>query len=175
MSPRILIADDDPELLEFLRVSLGDKYEIFTVRDGLDVIRECDFLEPDIFILDALMPRFTGYQVCQILKKSEQFMNAPIIMISGKASKKDVEYVKKLGVRAFIPKPFNFIELDNVITKILEDPHFAIRHKSHECQEILKLKKNEAAVKEEKDRSRVHRETKNVMRGFIQEHRDFKK
>ncbi len=173
--PRILIADDEPELLDILTVSLGDKYELFTARNGIDVVREADKLEPDIFILDAMIPRLSGYQVCQILKRSEHFSHSPIIIISAKASRKDVAYVKKLGVAAFIAKPFTFMQLDNAIVKILNDPYFEIRPKLHTYGEILKKREDEAVAREKKEKERTHRETRSVLRDFIRRHPDIKR
>lgn len=169
---RILIADDDSELLDFLTLSLGDKYEMFTARNGLDVVKHADILEPDLFILDALMPRFSGYQVCQVLKKSEKFARTPIIMISAKASRKDVEYVKKLGVKAFIPKPFDFMQLDNAIVRIIKEPYFEISPKTYSYQEIIDERETEAIINEDKVRERKHRETKHILQDFISDNID---
>ena len=172
--PRIMIADDDIELLELMSISLGDKYELFTVCNGLDAIRESETIEPDIFVLDVMMPRITGYQVCQVLKKSEHFANTPVIIISAKASPKDIDYIKKLGVKAFIAKPFTFMQLDNAIVKITKDPYFEMRPKLHTYEEILTMKDQEAVKREEKDKERLHRETKNIMRDFIKQHKEKK-
>ena len=172
--PRILVADDDKELLEMLQISLGDKYELFTVENGMILLKEAEFLEPDLFIIDAMMPRFSGYQVCQVLKKSEHFRDAPIIMISAKASKKDVEYVKKIGVKAFVAKPFTFMQMDNAIVKILNTPFFEIKPKLHTYDEILKIKEFESAKKERKEKERTHRRTKNVMSEFLRNNPHYK-
>ncbi len=170
--PRVLIADDDEDLLEYLTLSLGDKYEMFTAIDGLEVVKFADTLEPDIFILDAMMPRMTGYQVCQVLKKSERFANVPIIIISAKASRNDVEYVKRLGVRAFIPKPFDFMQLDNAIVRIVRDHYFEIKPKQHTYEEILKIREDQVAKNAEKDKDRKHRETRSILKDFLSQNPD---
>lgn len=168
--PRILLADDDQEIIEILTISLGDKYELFSVINGYEAVRQAETIEPDIFVLDAMMPRITGYQVCQVLKRSEHFANTPIIIISAKASPKDVEYIKKLGVKAFIPKPFNYMQMDNAIVKIIKEPYFEIKPKLYTREELLEMKDMEAFLKQEKDRDRLHRETRSKMRDFIQQH-----
>ncbi|HPB31612.1 MAG TPA: response regulator, partial [Candidatus Sumerlaeota bacterium] len=170
--PRVLIADDDEDLLEYLMLSLGDKYEMFTAIDGLEVVKFADTLEPDIFILDAMMPRMTGYQVCLVLKKSERFANVPIIIISAKASRNDVEYVKRLGVRAFIPKPFDFMQLDNAIVRIVRDHYFEIKPKQHTYEEILKIREDQVAKNAEKDKDRKHRETRSILKDFLSQNPD---
>ena len=168
--PRILLADDDPEIIEILTISLGDKYELFSVSDGYEAVRQAETIEPDIFVLDAMMPRITGYQACQVLKRSEHFANTPIIIISAKASPKDVEYIKKLGVKAFIPKPFNYMQMDNAILKITQDPYFEIKPKLYTREELLEMKDMESFLKQEKGKNRLHRETRSKMRDFIQQH-----
>jgi DNA-binding response OmpR family regulator len=170
--PRILYADDDPEILDFVTMSLGDKYELFTVRNGLDVVKESEFLDPDIFILDGMMPRFSGYQVCQVLKKSGKFHNTPIIIVSAKASRKDIEYVKKLGVKAFIAKPFDFMQLDNAIVKIVQSQYFEIKSKMHTYEDILNIRKKESEMNEKKEKDRKYIKTRNVLGSFLNKHSD---
>jgi len=165
--PRIIIADNDQELLDSLTLALGDKYELFTTTNGHEVIRQSETIEPDIFVLDATLPRLSGYQVCRVLLKSEHFATTNIIIISSKASQKDIKYFKKLGAKAFIAKPFNFTQLDNAIIKILQDPYFEIRPKLYTREELLKMKEVEALSKEEKEKERLHRETKNIMKDFV--------
>lgn len=168
--PRILIAINDFETLNFLTLVMKDKYEIFTVRNGLELIRGSDFLEPDIFIIDAQIPVFSGYQVCQMLKKSDMFFQTPIIMVSDKTSKKDMDYVNKLRVQAFIPKPFDFQQLDNAIIKITSNPLFEIKLKLHTFEEIRKMRNLKPISEEDKEKERLHRETKNIMIDFYRHH-----
>ncbi|MBN1901064.1 response regulator transcription factor [Candidatus Sumerlaeota bacterium] len=168
--PRILIAINDPDVLDFLSTAMKDKYEIFTARNGLEMIRESDFLEPDLFIIDAQIPIFSGYQVCQMLKKSDLFFQTPVIMVSDKTTKKDVDYIKKLGVQAFIPKPFDFQQLDNAIILITQNPTFEIKAKIYGYDEIRKMRDIKPISEEVKEKQRLHRETKNIMIDFYRHH-----
>jgi DNA-binding response OmpR family regulator len=170
--PRILIAINDLEILDFLTMAMKDKYEVFTVRNGLELVRESEFLEPDVFIIDAQIPIFSGYQVCQMLRKSDLFFQSPIIMVSDKTSKKDLDYVKKLGIQAFIPKPFDFQQLDNSVILITKNPRFEIKLKLYTFEEIWKMRSMKPISEEDKEKERLQRETKNIMIDFYRHHPD---
>jgi len=80
--PRILIADDDPRTVELLEASLSVEFDILKAYDGeeaLDVSRK-DF--PDLILLDVIMPKMNGYEVCKRLKKSEKTRFIPAVMIT---------------------------------------------------------------------------------------------
>ena len=170
-TPRILVAINDEDILELVHASIGKKYELFSVRNGLELLRESDLLEPDLFIVDVIIPLLSGYQVCQMLKRSDFFSETPIILISDKTSKKDAEYAKKIGVNVFLPKPFEFAELEYIIASIVQAPGFSIRPKIHTYEEILTVKEKEM----ERQEGKIHRETKNIMRDFIRQHHSPKK
>jgi len=95
-------------------------------------------------------------------------------MVSKKTSKKDVEYAKKLGVQAYLPKPFDFAQLDNALTKTIRERKFRIKPKLRTYKEILYIKKMYKEKEEEEDKKKLHRETKNVMRDFFKKHQDNK-
>ena len=106
----------------------------------------------------------------KLLKKSEHFSNSPVIITSAKATRKDLEYVKKLGVAAFIPKPFTFTQLDNAIIRILNNPYFEIRPKLYTYKEILKRREAEAIERQKKEKERTRRRNRSVLRDFIRHH-----
>ena len=169
--PRIMVGIYDQDILELIQASIGKKYELFTARTGLELLRESELLEPDLFIIDVIIPLLSGYQVCQMIKRSEFFSDTPIILISDKTSKKDVDYARKLGVNVFLPKPFEFANLEYIIASIVQEPGFSIRPKLHSYEEIMTMKEKEM----ERMEGKVHRETKNIMRDFIRQHKDYKK
>ena len=167
--PRLLVADDHLDLLELITLSLSDKYELFTVGDGLSLIREAEFIEPDVFVINATLPRLSGFQGCQVLRKSSKFNRTPIILTTAKTTLKDVEYIRKHQVNAFIPKPYDIHQLDHIIHKIITDPHFRIRTKKHSYEEIVKLKEIEKDRNEEKEKLRGHTKTKTKIEDFLRQ------
>ncbi|OYU56087.1 MAG: DNA-binding response regulator [Chitinophagaceae bacterium BSSC1] len=105
---RILIADDEPDILEIISYNLGKEgYEIHTAKDGNEAIEKAKQLNPDLIILDVMMPKKTGMEVCQILRTQPLFQQTLIIFLtalSDEASQiKGLEY----GADDYVNKPIS--------------------------------------------------------------------
>jgi two-component system, OmpR family, alkaline phosphatase synthesis response regulator PhoP len=105
---RILIADDEPDILEIISYNLGKEgYEIHTAKDGNEAIDKAKLINPDLIILDVMMPKKTGMEVCQILRNQPLFENTLIIFLtalSDEASQiKGLEY----GADDYVNKPIS--------------------------------------------------------------------
>ncbi|GAB4317887.1 MAG: hypothetical protein Kow0059_11020 [Candidatus Sumerlaeia bacterium] len=135
---RVLIVDDDPDVLKILSLPLINECEIVTATDGLSALDKAVRYKPDIFIIDWMMPRMTGYQLCQMLKRSAEFRDAPIIFVSAKTSPKDQELVKRLGVYRFLPKPFKLNDVLRMLEEIIRLPGFTIRQNRVPYEEVMK-------------------------------------
>jgi DNA-binding response OmpR family regulator len=108
MSERILIVDDEAEIVSFLEDALADEgYEVLTAFDGEQAVELAKKL-PDLILLDVMMPGRDGYEVCQLLRSA---VNCPILFLSARQSETD--RVKGLGVGGddYIVKPFSLREL----------------------------------------------------------------
>jgi len=106
---RILVVDDEKRILNFLRTKLkASGYEVLTAVDGLEALEQVQAQEPDLILLDVLMPRMDGFET---LKRLRSFCSTPVIVLSAKGS--DVDKIKGLGLGAddYLPKPFNPDEL----------------------------------------------------------------
>jgi twitching motility two-component system response regulator PilH len=117
---RIMIADDSATDRKFLALSLG--------RYGHELVEACDGEEaedlfnrqsPDMLILDVVMPKKDGYQVCRSLKSQSRFANVPIIMISGMSEKSDEYWGRKQGANEYMSKPLDMQNLIETINKYL--------------------------------------------------------
>ena len=109
---RILIADDTPENIQLLGTILRTKgYQIVVAQDGLQVFDAIERVMPDLILLDIMMPKIDGFDVCQRLKANEKTQNIPVIFLTAKNEMADV--VKGFGVGAvdYIVKPFQMAEL----------------------------------------------------------------
>ena len=107
--PQILVVDDDERILNFLRVKLkGSGYEVLTAKDGVEALEKAQTQEPDLILLDVIMPRLDGLET---LKQLRSFSTAPVIVLSAKGA--DVDKIKglDLGADDYLPKPFNPDEL----------------------------------------------------------------
>lgn len=124
--PRILIVDDDRDFLRLLSMHLERDYEVYTADDGLEAMDEALKWQPDIFVLDWMLPKVSGYQMVEILRRSRNFQKAPIIFISAKSSPKERQMVERLGVKKFLPKPFTPEKLSEAIRETVESPDFEL-------------------------------------------------
>jgi DNA-binding response OmpR family regulator len=117
MSKKILVADDDPGILEAIQLVLEDEgYEVVTTVDG-ETIYQMEKEYPDLLLLDIWMSGQDGSDICKFLKSRETTKDIPIIMIS--ANKDTEEIAKKAGADDFITKPFEIEELINKVAKYI--------------------------------------------------------
>lgn len=112
MPPRILIVDDDPDLREIVKLKLDmSGFETHSENDGdagLAAIRD---LAPDLVLLDWMMPKMTGIEVCQALRDDETTGRTPVILLTAKAQVGDIERGFAAGADDYIVKPFSPTEL----------------------------------------------------------------
>lgn len=105
---RILIADDEPDILEIISYNLGKEgYEIYTAKDGNEAIERAKLLHPELIILDIMMPRKTGVEVCQILRSQPIFQDTLIIFLT--ALNDEASQIRGLetGADDYISKPIS--------------------------------------------------------------------
>ena len=103
----ILIVDDEKANLLFLNHILGDEYAIYMARDAEEAIKRADEYQPDLILLDIILPGMNGYQACSALKASEKTKDIPVIFITGLNSIEDEMKGLGLGAVDYINKPFN--------------------------------------------------------------------
>lgn len=118
---KILVIDDEPTIVDFLSVGLG--YEGFEVRacyDGLTALNEARQWQPDLIILDLMLPTVDGMEVCRILRSGT---DVPIIMLTAKESIEDRVQGLNLGADDYITKPFAFQELVARVRAVLRRHH----------------------------------------------------
>jgi len=112
MGKKILIADDEPNIvvsLEFLMKQQG--YEVKVARDGEEALAAVAAFGPDLILLDVMMPRMSGYDLCQKVRENAAWQDIRIIMLSAKG--RDVEVTKGMavGADAYVTKPFSTKDL----------------------------------------------------------------
>ena len=120
MGHRILIAEDDPEIVLLMQKLLGTTYEVEVVGDGVAALQrlELDPL-PELLILDVMMPRLDGVTLLKSLKNHPRTQRIPAIIVSAKAAPKDVIEGIQAGVRHYLVKPFKADDLLRKVKKIL--------------------------------------------------------
>ena len=112
MKKRILLVDDEVEMVELVKQRLEIAgYKVFVAYDGTEALEKAKAENPDLIILDIMLPQLDGYHVCRNLKKHTYSSKIPIVMFSALASEKNIEHAKKLKADAYITKPFDAQEL----------------------------------------------------------------
>jgi len=112
MAKRVLIADDEPNIvmsLEFLMERNG--YEVQVARDGEEALAAVGTFNPDLILLDVMMPLRSGFEVCQKIRENPDWQMIKIIMLTAKGREIEVAKGIALGANAYITKPFSTKEL----------------------------------------------------------------
>jgi two-component system OmpR family response regulator len=106
---KILLVDDEPNILQFLELGLQNEgFEVQTAQDGLTAVNLAKQFQPHIAILDVMMPGMDGFEVCRMLKKTD---NIAVIMLTAKEEVEDRVKGLNLGADDYMAKPFSFEEL----------------------------------------------------------------
>src|SRR5438105_4805463 len=109
---RVLIADDNPQGVELLEAYLGDSdYEIETAADGEETLRKVREWQPDLILLDIMMPKISGFEVCKRLRAEPVTRDTAVLMITALDQPSDIERAVEVGTDEFLTKPINKTEL----------------------------------------------------------------
>lgn len=120
MAKRILIVDDEPDVLKVLSLRLQKTgYEVTGARDGQEALDAAHRVKPDLIILDIYLPKIDGDDVTRILKSEEAFKNTPMILISA-TTRSASERAMECGADGCLNKPFEPEELMDMIAKNLK-------------------------------------------------------
>lgn len=117
--PRILIAEDDPEIRDYLAAQLGNDYTIVTRSNGREAFSEALHQLPDLIISDVMMPEMDGYTLCANLKRNPQTFHVPVILLTAKSSDEDQLAGLETGAEAYFTKPFNMDILRRTIINLI--------------------------------------------------------
>ncbi|MBI2337165.1 MAG: response regulator [Deltaproteobacteria bacterium] len=119
--PKILIVDDHRTNIELLMAQLkAYPYELVSAADGEEALRVVEQTPPDLILLDLMMPKVSGYQVCQTLKNSKKTQFIPIIVITALKELEDKIKAIEMGADDFLMKPFNKVELITRVKSLLK-------------------------------------------------------
>ena len=122
MSKKILLVDDEKDIVKVVSLRLkAAGYEIVTAFDGEDALNKARSVEPDLIILDLMLPKIDGYKVCGLLKNDVRYSKIPIIMFTARAQADDVTLGKELGANDYLTKPFDAMVLLEKIKNLLLD------------------------------------------------------
>jgi DNA-binding response OmpR family regulator len=116
----ILIVDDEPDNFDVLEALLGsESYQLHYVSNGQEAIDSLEVFNPDLILLDVMMPGLDGIEVCKWIKSLPEWEALPIIMVTALTDKEDLARCLKAGADDFISKPVNSIELRARVNSML--------------------------------------------------------
>jgi len=118
---KILIVEDEADMVNALKIRLeATGYEVVVASNGQEGLSKARREKPDLIILDVMLPKMDGLTVCRMLKFDEKFQKTPIMMLTAKSQKKDVQQGKEMGADAYMTKPFKSEELLETIEGLLK-------------------------------------------------------
>lgn len=104
---KILLVDDEVDFVEVLSTRLeANGFEVLPAYDGEEALEKVKEYKPDMIILDIMMPKINGFDVCRKLKLDQNYKDIPIIMLTAKFQASDVKFGAAMGANAYITKPF---------------------------------------------------------------------
>jgi DNA-binding response OmpR family regulator len=116
---RVLLVDDDPEIIEAIRYALESRgYKIFIARDGNQGLALAESEDPDLVILDMMMPKRSGFLVLEKLRRTRQ-VPVRVIMITANEGSRHKAYAEMLGVDDYLRKPFAMDKLVESVHRLL--------------------------------------------------------
>lgn len=130
---RVLIADDNEQNRELLDAYLAEEgYTILFANDGQEAMDAVDAQQPDLILLDIMMPKMSGYEVCEQLKADAEKRDIPVLMVTALNEQGDIEKAVKAGCDDFLTKPVNQLELKTRVRSLLR-----VRHLANERDRLL--------------------------------------
>ncbi len=138
----VLVVDDNEQNLELLQAYLEDLgCEIRAARDGVEALANIETREPDLILLDVMMPRMSGFQACSRIKANPRTRDIPVVMVTALNEVGDVERAVESGADDFLTKPVNKLELLTRVRSLLRVRHLK-RQLDRTLEEVRRLSGN---------------------------------
>lgn len=122
---RVLIADDEPDILEISRIALETVggFEVLVCSSGEELLERLSAFQPDLVIVDVLMPDMTGPEVFEEIRRRPNFDDVPVIYLTGVVQEEELDDLRKTGVADIILKPFDPMALADRINAVWKGTH----------------------------------------------------
>jgi DNA-binding response OmpR family regulator len=119
----ILIVDDEEDTLQLLKDRLNEEgFQTIEANNGRDAIEKATHSNPDLILLDIMMPEITGWDVMEQLRKQQDTASIPVVVLSAAASEAEVRRGYQMGIKNYLTKPFEIRELISEIRKVVQSP-----------------------------------------------------
>jgi DNA-binding response OmpR family regulator len=118
---RILAVDDEPHILKLVVFSLSSHgFDVLQATDGMSAIQVAEQEQPDLILMDVMMPLMNGYDACKRIKENPKTTHIPVVMVSAKSQVAEQTQGIESGASGYIVKPFTPKELVAQVTELLE-------------------------------------------------------
>lgn len=121
MSKRVLVVDDEPPTVRMIQLALErEGMDVATAANGAECLLAVESDQPDLVILDVMMPVLDGFETLRVLREKEETKHLPVIMLTARREDRDVLRGWMSGVDLYLTKPFQMDELVTAASRILE-------------------------------------------------------
>lgn len=119
---KILMVEDDPDIRRVAVMALKFKggFQVVVAADGIEGLAQAAAEKPDVILLDSMMPNMDGPETCKRLKADPALRDIPVIFLTAKSQKKEIEAGLELGAIGYLVKPFDPMTLADELKKIVE-------------------------------------------------------
>ncbi len=118
----VLIVDDEPDIVESIKFNLEfENIESIEAYDGEEALSKARKENPDLIILDIMLPKINGYKIARLLKFDESYKHIPIIMLTARTQKTDIKLGEETGADEYVIKPFDMEMLVALVKKYLNE------------------------------------------------------
>lgn len=137
---RLLLVEDDPAMRRLVKDRLSESYDIVETGDPTEALGLALESRPDCVLLDLMMPKFSGLELCQTLASVSKTQQIPVFVMTGRAAADHREYCLNIGARDFFEKPIDFEKMKHSMDKVLSETEYERRSDSRvRLKVILKI------------------------------------
>lgn len=123
MASRVLVVDDEPGMVNILEIVLERAgYSVLTALDGLQAMRVLADEQPDLVILDEMMPGLTGSEVCRRMRQDERLRTIPVLMHTAAVYVQTQTYLETIGANGLLTKPCSAAQIAETVAQVLAQP-----------------------------------------------------
>ena len=118
----VLIVDDEPDIVESIKFNLDfENIKSIQAYDGEEALSKARKENPDLIILDIMLPKINGYKIARLLKFDESYKHIPIIMLTARTQKTDIKLGEETGADKYVTKPFDMDMLVALVKEYLNE------------------------------------------------------
>jgi DNA-binding response OmpR family regulator len=119
---KILLVDDEPNIVMTLEYTFKkNNFEVFIARDGQEALDILQVQQPDVIILDIMMPHVDGFETLEHIKKNESLQHCKVLFLSAKNKESDIEKGLALGADGYLTKPFSIKKVVEQVQELLQE------------------------------------------------------